>query len=90
MRETNADIKEAAMAMTLEQLKLEAMKLTPDERADFADWLFSSVATRAEVDAAWEVEIARRWAEIEAGTAKLIPAEEVFAKIDTMLGKAKS
>ena len=35
----------------------------------------------AEVERAWELEIRRRLAELEAGTAELIPAEEVFAEL---------
>ena len=35
----------------------------------------------AEVERAWDVEIRRRLAELEAGTAELIPAEEVFAEL---------
>ncbi|HSU14376.1 addiction module protein [Longimicrobium sp.] len=35
----------------------------------------------AEVERAWDDEILRRVAELEAGTAELIPAEEVFAEL---------
>jgi hypothetical protein len=35
----------------------------------------------AEVERAWDGEIRRRLAEFEAGTAELIPAEEVFAEL---------
>lgn len=76
------------MSLTIDQLKAEAMKLSPEERADLADWLWVSAMPRAEVEAAWEAEIARRVAEIEAGTAKLIPAEEVMAEIEEKLRKA--
>ena len=38
------------------------------------------------VDAAWEEEIRRRLAEIDAGTATLVPAEDVFAEIRSSLG----
>jgi putative addiction module component (TIGR02574 family) len=34
-----------------------------------------------EVEAAWDQEIRRRIADIDAGTAKLIPSEEVFAHV---------
>jgi Putative addiction module component len=37
------------------------------------------------VEAAWDVEIKRRITEIENGTAKLTPAEEVFAEIRRMI-----
>lgn len=35
----------------------------------------------AEVERAWEDEIRRRLAELEAGTAELIPADQVFAEL---------
>lgn len=78
------------MSLTIDQLKAEAMKLPPEERADLADWLWVSAAPRVEVEAAWEAEIARRIAEIDAGTAKLIPAEEVMAEIEEKLRKARA
>mgnify|MGYP003537474975 CR=1 FL=1 len=40
---------------------------------------------RAAVEAAWEEEIRIRIADIDAGTAKLIPAEEVFAQVRRLL-----
>lgn len=76
------------MSLTAEQIKVEAMKLSPEERADLADWLWVSATPREEVAAAWEAEIARRIAEIDAGTAKLIPGEEVLARIEEKLRKA--
>ena len=38
-----------------------------------------------EVEAAWDEEIRIRIADIEAGTARLIPAEEVFAAVRRLL-----
>lgn len=76
------------MSLTIDQLKAEALKLSPEERADLADWLWVSATPRAEVEAAWDAEIARRIAEIDAGTAKLVPAEEVMAEIEEKLRKA--
>lgn len=76
------------MSLTVEQIKAEAMNLSPEERADLADWLWLSAAPREEVKAAWDAEIERRIAEIDAGTADLIPSEEVFARIDEKLRKA--
>lgn len=76
------------MSLSIDQLKAEALKLSPEERADLADWLWVSAMPRAEVEAAWDAEIARRIAEIDAGTAKLIPAEEVFAEIEEKLRKS--
>ena len=76
------------MSLTIEEIKAEAMNLSPDERADLADWLWVSATPRAEVAAAWDAEIARRIAEIDAGTAQLIPSEEVMARIEGKLRKA--
>lgn len=81
-------IKEIAVPLTVEQIKAEAMKLSPEERADLADWLWVSATPREEVKAAWDAEIARRIAEIDAGNVEWIPAEEVLAKIDEKLRKA--
>ncbi|MBU1666219.1 MAG: addiction module protein [Gammaproteobacteria bacterium] len=76
------------MSLTFEQIKAEAMKLSPEERADLADLLWISACPREEVEAAWETEIARRVAEIDAGTVELIPGEMVFAEIEEKIRKA--
>lgn len=76
------------MSLTAKQIKEEAMKLSPEERADLADWLWVSAMPHEEVAAAWDAEIARRIAEIDAGTAELVPEEDVFAQIDEKLRKA--
>ena len=76
------------MSLSAEQIKAEAMKLSPEERADLADWLWISATPREEVKAAWDTEIARRIAEIDAGTVELIPGEEVLARVDEKLRKA--
>lgn len=76
------------MSLTIEQIKAEAMKLPPEVRADLADWLWVSVESRESVQAAWDVEIARRIEELESGNVELIPGEEVFAKIDKKLRDA--
>jgi putative addiction module component (TIGR02574 family) len=67
------------MSMTLEQLKAEAMKCSPEERADLADWLWISATPREEVEAAWDVEIARRVAAMDAGETKFVSANKVLA-----------
>lgn len=76
------------MSLTKEQIKKEAMKLSPEERADLADWLWVSAMPHEEVVAAWDAEIARRIAEIDAGTTKFVPEEEVFQEIKEILRKA--
>lgn len=77
------------MPLTIEQLKAEAMHLSPEERADLADWLWISATPRAEAEAAWDAEIASRIVEIDAGTAELIPSEMVMTEIEAKLRAAE-
>lgn len=76
------------MAHTYTELEREARLLSPDERAQLIDALLESLrdVKLAEVEAAWAVEIERRVAAYERGEAKLVPAEEVFAKARLITG----
>lgn len=74
------------MSALVDELSRKARQLSPEERVRLAEELLSSVQEAdAEVDAAWDEEIRHRLAEIENGTAKLVPAEEVFAEIRRLL-----
>ena len=69
-------------ASLVEELARRAKELSPGERVQLAEEILATVhEDDNEVDAAWDVEIRRRVAEIENGTAELIPAEEVFARL---------
>jgi len=81
------------VATNLEQIEALALALPIKERGELAHRLIVSLdgepeGTPEEIAKAWDEEIARRVAEIDAGTAVLIPEEEVFAKVDDMLRKA--
>jgi putative addiction module component (TIGR02574 family) len=81
------------MATNLEQIEAMALALPIKERGELAHRLIVSLdgepeGTPEEIAQAWDEEIARRVAEIDAGTAVLIPQEDVFAEIDDMLRKA--
>ena len=81
------------MATNLEQIEAMALALSIKERGELAHRLIVSLdgepeGTPEEIAQAWDEEIARRVAEIDAGTAVLIPQEEVFAEIDDILRKA--
>ena len=68
------------------ELSRKARALPPEERIRLAEELISSVQdSDEEIEAAWAEEIERRLEEVENGTAKLIPAEEVFAEIRRIL-----
>jgi putative addiction module component (TIGR02574 family) len=82
------------MATNLEQIEAMALALPIKERGELAHRLIVSLdgepeGTPEEIAQAWDEEIARRVAEIDAGTAVLIPQEDVFAEIDDMLRKAE-
>jgi hypothetical protein len=66
--------------MSLEQLKAEAMKLTPEARAKLAHALLVSLEdlSGAEVDRLWVEEAIRRDEEIDSGKVYLRPAHEVL------------
>ncbi len=65
------------------ELSERAKVLPPEDRARLAEELLASLeeSPSLEVDVAWDAEIKRRIAEVEAGTAELVPAEEVFARV---------
>jgi len=76
------------MSRKSESLRDEALKLSIEERGWLADQLWESTRTarEREIDAAWAVEIERRLKSIENGTAKLIPADEVFRELKAKYG----
>ena len=71
------------MARTYEEVLQDALALTEEERGDLIDALEDSGLTEEErqAKAEWHAELARRVAEIEAGTAVLIPAEDVIREL---------
>lgn len=80
------------MGAILKDLEEQALRLPPKERGELIHRLIVSLDGEPEdspeaIAKAWDEEIARRVAEIDAGTAKLIPHEEVFAEIDDLLRK---
>ena len=65
------------------ELSERARSLAPEDRARLAEELLASLEDdqEPEVDAAWDEEIRKRIAEIEGGAVKLLPADEVFARV---------
>lgn len=81
------------MATNLEQIEARALALPLKERGELVHRLIVSLdgepdGTPEEIAKAWDEEIARRVADMEAGRTKWIPAEEVFAEIDDILRTA--
>ena len=77
------------MSQDYAEIERSARLLTPEERARLAEAMTESLRGEmpSEIEAAWEAEIARRIDAYERGDAKLIPAEEVFAKARKIAGE---
>lgn len=76
------------MPITLESVTAEALQLTADERAELIETLIASVEPPSALHPAWEAEIERRLADLDAGRTQAVPADEVFARIEAKLKKA--
>lgn len=66
-----------------------AMTLPVEQRADLIDTLITSLPSGKDgpLSDEWMAEIARRSAEVDAGTAELIPWEEVRRRVTASLPK---
>jgi putative addiction module component (TIGR02574 family) len=72
------------MSKTTHAVLADALRLEPDSRAELAAELLASLDGPAEPDAeaAWDAEIERRIAAIEAGTMRLEPWADVKRRIE--------
>ena len=68
------------MSESLHTIEAAALELSPEDRAQLAQRLLDSLPRDQGVEAAWDEEIKRRVAELEAGTMATVPASEVFAE----------
>ena len=77
------------MPHTFEEVQQIAYELPEDQRIMLANSLLEGVDPNAEnpaeIEAAWDGEIKRRLDEIDSGTVKLIPLEEVLARMDARI-----
>ncbi len=73
------------MNASLDSVEAAALELTAEERAELVERLIDTVLPPPPLQPGWEEEIARRVAELDAGLVKSIPAEEVFARMRTMI-----
>lgn len=68
------------MSNQLEIVEAQALKLSPEDRAQLADRLIASLFEDNDIEDAWAAEVERRIAEIESGRAKLMPAADSIAR----------
>jgi hypothetical protein len=68
--------------VTIDELMREALKLDPSTRASMAHELLNSLESLsdAEIEQLWVEEALRRSAEIDAGTATTVSAEDAIAR----------
>jgi len=81
------------MSAILKEVEAQAMQLSPEDRGILAHQLILSLEGRPEdtpeaIAKAWDAEIARRVADMEAGKTKWVPAEEVMAKLRAKIDAA--
>jgi len=77
------------MATTNDRVIEEALSLPADARLSLIEKLLTSLnlPIDEEIDRIWAEEAERRVSQIQEGKVKLVPGEEVFAKIRTKHGK---
>ena len=83
------------MAAILKELETQALRLSPRERGELIHRLIVSLEGSAEdtpeaIAQAWNEEIARRVADMEAGRTQWIPADEAMSRIRAKISAAKS
>ena len=82
------------MGVMLEVLENQALQLSPKERGELIHRLIVSLESEPEdtpeaIAKAWDEEIARRVADMDAGKTVWIPAEEVVARLDAIIENAR-
>jgi putative addiction module component (TIGR02574 family) len=75
------------MPRSLQAVEAAALELSPEERAQLAQRLLASLPRDPEVEAAWDEEISKRVADLEAGLIGTTPAEDVFVQGRSLLKK---
>jgi putative addiction module component (TIGR02574 family) len=79
------------MSRTFEEVRNEALALSPEDRGHLADELLDSLPSeeRIEWDDEYSAEIQRRVAEIDAGTAETVDSDEAVANVRRLLDDAR-
>jgi hypothetical protein len=77
------------MARPVTAIQQEIRELTNAEKEEILTMLIAELDGPADegVEAAWDEEVERRSREIDSGAVECIPAKDVFARVDKILGK---
>lgn len=73
------------MTITLESVEAAALELSAPERAELIERLIDTVLPPPPLHPAWEAEIARRVAEMDAGAVEGIPGDKVLAEMRALI-----
>jgi len=73
------------MTASFEAVEAAALQLTEEERAELIERLIDTVSPAPPLHPAWEAEIARRVAEMDAGLGESVPADKVFAELRALI-----
>ena len=68
------------MSSQFEIVEAQALKLSPEDRAQLADRLVASLFKDQEIEDAWAKEVESRIDQIESGRAILLPAADSIAR----------
>jgi len=68
------------MTNQLEIVEAQALTLSPEDRAQLADRLITSLFEDHDIENSWAAEVERRIEEIESGHVTLIPAADSIAR----------
>jgi putative addiction module component (TIGR02574 family) len=68
------------MRANIATVEAQALKLSPQDRAQLADKLLASLSADPEVEEAWFTEAQRRLAELDSGAALTLPVEDAIAR----------
>jgi putative addiction module component (TIGR02574 family) len=81
------------MALERNEILEQALKLPDSDRAAIAEELLSSLDGEepdAEVELAWQKEVARRLSDLESGRARTVPWEKVYADLRASLSATRT
>ena len=73
------------MTTALEDVEAAALRLSAAQRAELIERLIDTVLPAPPLHPAWEAEIARRVADMDAGLTEFIPAEDVMAGLRAVI-----
>lgn len=73
------------MTASLQTVEAAALRLSAEDRAELIERLIDTVLPAPPLHPAWEAEIARRLAEMDAGLVESIPAEKVLAEVRALI-----